>query len=52
MEDITFSAGLAPDDMTDLVEWAIATHGIYESPFCDGNFHSLSYFQIQGIDGS
>ena len=36
----------------DLVEWAIATHGMYESLFCVGNFHSLSYCQIQGIDGS
>ena len=34
-----------------LVEWAIATHGMYESPFCVGNVHSLSYFQFQGIDG-
>ena len=34
-----------------LVEWAIATHDMYESPFCVGNVHSLSYFQFQGIDG-
>ena len=34
-----------------LVECAIATHGMYESPFCVGNVHSLSYFQFQGIDG-
>ena len=30
-----------------LVEWAIATHGMYKSPFCVGNVHSLSYFQFQ-----
>ena len=35
----------------DLVEWAIATPGMYKSPFCVGNVHSLSYFQFQGIDG-
>jgi hypothetical protein len=34
-----------------LVEWAIATHGMYESLFCVGNVHSLSCFQFQGIDG-
>ena len=34
-----------------LVEWAIAMHGMYESPYCVGNVHSLSYFQFQGIDG-
>ena len=34
-----------------LVEWAIATHGMYESPFCVRNVHSLSYPQFQGIDG-
>ena len=38
-------------NLIDLVEWAIATHGMYESPFCVGNVHSLSYFQFQGIDG-
>ena len=32
------------------MEWAIATHGMYESPFCVGNFYSLSYCQIQGIE--
>ena len=34
-------------NLIDLVEWAIATHGMYESPFCVGNVHSLSYFQFQ-----